>query len=146
MRAWEWQHSDNLGRVCVSCKEYKLYSEYHKHSGCKFGYNTVCKLCRHPKSKAQYQTHSKEYKLWYTAKSRAKRKKLDFNIDIEDIQIPQVCPLLKVDIIRPSLDRIDNTKGYVKGNVRVVSYKANRIKNNLTIEEIKNLYEYVCEI
>ena len=141
MRTWEWQHSDEKGRVCVSCKDYKPYSEYHKYSKCKFGYNTVCKLCRLPKSKAQYNRQTGEYKLWHGAKTRAKRKGLDFNIDISDIIIPDNCPILKNKLLRPSLDRVDNSKGYVKSNIKVISYTANRIKNDLSLEEIKNLYQ-----
>jgi hypothetical protein len=39
----------------------------------------------------------------------------------------------------PSLDRIDSSKGYVKGNVRVISHRANLLKNNATVEELKLL-------
>jgi hypothetical protein len=43
----------------------------------------------------------------------------------------------------PTLDRIDNAKGYVKGNVCVISKKANTMKNNATPEEVWKLSEYV---
>jgi hypothetical protein len=43
----------------------------------------------------------------------------------------------------PTLDRIDNAKGYVKGNVCVISKKANTMKNNATPEEVRKLSEYV---
>ena len=46
----------------------------------------------------------------------------------------------------PSLDRIIPEKGYVKGNIIVVSLKANTMKNNATIEEIKNLYDFYNNI
>ena len=42
----------------------------------------------------------------------------------------------------PALDRLDNAKGYVKGNVVVISYKANRMKSNATIDEIVRLGEW----
>jgi hypothetical protein len=84
------------------------------------------------------------------AKSRAKKKGLDFNIDKSDINVPIVCSILGIPIIKeykkgtkggptsnsPSLDRIDNLKGYVKGNVRVISHKANTMKHNATPEEL----------
>lgn len=45
----------------------------------------------------------------------------------------------------PSIDRIDCTKGYIKGNVRIVSWWANRLKSNLTLEQIEALYKYIKE-
>jgi len=81
------------------------------------------------------------------AKQRCKKTGLEFNIDISDITIPIVCPILGIPIIKevtdksgpkatsPSIDRIDNSKGYIKGNVQVISNKANTMKGNSTPEE-----------
>jgi hypothetical protein len=83
-------------------------------------------------------------------KSRAKEKGIQFNIEKSDINIPIICPILGIPIIKeykkgkkqgpssnsPSLDRIDNLKGYVKGNVRVISHKANTMKHSATKEEL----------
>jgi len=77
------------------------------------------------------------------AKYRAKQSGLDFDLEISDISIPELCPVLHVPLVvgkrdhyNPSLDRIDNSKGYVKGNVQVISYKANAMKNSATREEL----------
>jgi len=43
----------------------------------------------------------------------------------------------------PSLDRIDNTKGYVKGNVAVICYRANWLKNNANVKEIEAILRYM---
>ena len=43
----------------------------------------------------------------------------------------------------PSLDRIDNSKSYVKGNVKVISYKANILKGNGSIEELSAVVRYM---
>lgn len=89
--------------------------------------------------------------LLSAARRRAKKKGLDFNIEISDIIIPDVCPVLGVVIDRtakkwgdnsPSLDRRDSRKGYVKGNVRVISLRANRLKGDATSRELWNLYLY----
>ena len=87
-----------------------------------------------------------EYRLWNQAKHSAKQRGLEFSIQKEDIFIPRVCPYLGVELtdIREggrldtniSLDRIDNTKGYVHGNIQVISSKANYMKRNATIPEL----------
>lgn len=82
------------------------------------------------------------------AKKRAKNQKCDFNLVLEDIQIPKFCPLLGIEIIRsnikaspnsPSLDRINPNLGYVQNNVHVISRRANTIKSNATIDEIEQI-------
>ena len=91
-----------------------------------------------------------EYYLWKAAKRRARTKDLDFDIEVSDIIIPQFCPLLNIPIIHkvgkgcrsphsPSLDRIKNHLGYVKGNILVVSWRANFLKSDGTIEELELL-------
>lgn len=93
------------------------------------------------------------------AKYRAKKEGLPFNLTIDDIVIPEICPILGIKLnlkfpskgggIRgdniknydsPSLDKIIPSLGYVKGNVWVISYRANTIKNNCTFDEIEKLY------
>lgn len=93
--------------------------------------------------------------MWRAAKRRAEKKGIDFNITPEDIIIPEKCPLLEVPFIygtennydyTPSLDRIDNTKGYIKGNIQVISMKANSMKNSASFDELltfcKNILRY----
>jgi len=79
--------------------------------------------------------------MWSRAKYRANQKGLDFNITKEDIVIPDTCPLLGTLMKSPSLDRIDSTKGYIKGNVWVISNRANTLKNDASLQELKTLVE-----
>jgi len=95
------------------------------------------------------------------ARERAKLKQLDFNIDREYVRSLVVthCPILGIPLEwslhrgngitttagSPSLDRIDPAKGYVKGNVWIISYRANTIKNNATHEELKLVTKAVGE-
>lgn len=44
-----------------------------------------------------------------------------------------------------SLDRIDSSKGYVKGNIWVISLRANRIKNDSTPQELRLIADKVEE-
>ena len=84
-------------------------------------------------------------KLFWSAKHRAKIKKLKFNITQNDVVFPKVCSVLGIKIDYkgkrnayniPSLDRINPKKGYVKGNVRVISNRANFLKNNANSAEL----------
>lgn len=78
------------------------------------------------------------------ARTRAREKGLDFDITEDDIPIPTHCPILGIELIpnsasrtySMSIDRIDSTKGYVKGNVWIISGKANVMKNNADYETL----------
>lgn len=90
-----------------------------------------------------------------SARARAKKLGLEFNLTLEDIHIPERCPYLGV-LLRPSLtgsaqnnspslDRIDNTRGYIKGNVEVISSRANKCKSDLTLEEMERMAKAFLE-
>ena len=89
----------------------------------------------------------RSYRLLENARRRAKKNGMVCDITISDIKIPELCPLLGIAIIlggdgvfnmnSPSLDRIDNSKGYVRGNIRVISLKANKLKSNLSLDELR---------
>ena len=93
-----------------------------------------------------YITNNYEWYLLNSARNRARIHNIDFSLSVEDIVIPEICPYLQIPLTRirgqgrqdynPSLDRIDSSKGYIKGNVRVISDKANRMKNSATKEEL----------
>ena len=99
---------------------------------------------------------SPEYLIWYRAKNNAKEKQMDFNLEIEDIEIPTLCPYLGVELLTESnqsrnpnyysIDRIDSTKGYSKGNVQVISLLANTMKNNATIDQLINFCKGVIRL
>lgn len=79
------------------------------------------------------------------ARGTAIKRGHDFNIEKSDIIIPEYCPYLEMKITPtefnvdscPSIDRIDSSKGYVKGNIQIISYKANKMKSNASEEELK---------
>lgn len=88
----------------------------------------------------------------YLAKQRAKKKGLEFSLTPADIVIPALCPVLSVPFVfgqrhvhNPSLDRKDNSLGYCSENVRVISYRANQIKNDANLEELRALVRYLEE-
>lgn len=86
------------------------------------------------------------------AKSRAKIKNIEFNLDKDNVKIPNLCPALKIPIFihtdnKPtansaSLDRLDNSKGYINDNINVISNRANTIKADATFEEFEAIYKW----
>ena len=92
--------------------------------------------------------------LLWTARARAKKKGLLFSIKEADIVIPECCPVLGIELrptdgsvsdSSPTLDRLDSSLGYIPGNVRVISHKANRLKSDMTLDEVKKLLRYMEE-
>ena len=91
---------------------------------------------------------------FYNAKRRAKVKNIPFQIKYEDLlPLPTLCPVLGIPLCYnaknqhsgciPSIDRIKPEIGYVKGNVIVMSHRANTIKNNATYEEIARVINWM---
>ena len=96
--------------------------------------------------------------LWRSARKRARKAALEFSITEVDLlvdgKIPEFCPVFHVKLRygggtrklhddSASLDCIDNTVGYVPGNVRVISFRANAIKRDATLEEIQQIAAYM---
>jgi hypothetical protein len=82
--------------------------------------------------------------LFSGARTRALAKGLDFLIKIDDIVIPAACPVLGRPMVRakgrwsddsPTIDRLDPRRGYTVDNIRVISYRANRLKSDGTAVE-----------
>jgi hypothetical protein len=99
-----------------------------------------------PKTNEKTNIKSPEYLIWCRAKQNSKEKGLEFNISVEDIIIPSHCPYLNIPLLTEqsshhsksyySIDRIDSSKGYIKGNIQIISYMANTMKNNATNEQL----------
>ena len=111
---------------------------------------SLCRVCNSERVKARGEVS----KMLLRAKGRAKEKHLEFNIDATDIVIPLVCPILNIELHNkkgspggssnsPALDRIDNSRGYVKGNVRVISHLANMMKSSATEEQLIKFADWI---
>lgn len=101
-------------------------------------------------SKKSRDNHQARYLLWQ-ARSRARARGLECTIELEDVVVPTHCPVLGIELTRgvgratdssAQLDRIHNHKGYVKGNVIVVSCRANRLKSDSNVEELRRIVQY----
>lgn len=86
-------------------------------------------------------------------KYNANKLGIEFDIQFGDIDFPEYCPIfgVKLDYFsengrqenNPTFDRKDPLKGYVTGNVFIVSWRANRIKNDGTAEEHRQIYNWM---
>lgn len=102
-------------------------------------------------TKHNFKIRSPEMYILNGTRSRAKERGIDFNLDLKDIVIPETCPICQIPLKysskrtnnTPSIDRINNSLGYTKGNVRVISWRANRLKSNITKEEVSRLNDYL---
>lgn len=90
--------------------------------------------------------------LYKSAQARAKQRNIEFNIELEDVIVPERCPILGIEMSfhsnrkednSYSLDRIDPNKGYIKGNIWVISLRANRIKNDATVSELRMIADAI---
>lgn len=84
--------------------------------------------------------------LWERARRRALRGGIAFSITRAAVVVPPICPILGIPLViggrrsanSPSLDRIIPSRGYVPGNVRVVSDRANRIKGDRNLSQLRD--------
>ena len=98
-------------------------------------------------TRKKWEAGNRPYILWNAARQRAKKSGFAFEITREDVVIPQFCPILGLEIEQlergrmnpcsPSLDRFDPAKGYVPGNVWVISWRANRMKCDASPSELR---------
>lgn len=161
-----------MEKLCSRCQYIKEDSAFYFDKRLKSGLSSWCKKCcskyasamnkkhktryaeRMKNSQHEYHTNNLERVMCASAKKRAKNKGIEFNLKPEDIIIPEYCPILGMRLVihedkahdnSPSLDRIDPSIGYIPGNICVISNKANRLKNNATIEQIEAILRYMKE-
>lgn len=121
-------------------KRVKYLREYHEENK-----HTVAK-----RKRAQWADPRNRRSIWLCAlRRKSLNKGIKFNLTLEDIVIPEYCPVLGVllnfDCTSPNcatMDKIVPSKGYVKGNVIVVSKRANQIKSDATVAEIMKVAEF----
>ena len=111
---------------------------------------TLCKRCNSERVKSQ----TPEWKMHQRAKQRCKASGRRFAIEVSDVVIPDYCPILGIAINvnsgksgayanSPSLDRIDNSRGYEPDNIQVISQKANAMKHCATNSELHKFADWI---
>jgi|SRR5882672_2925655 len=140
---------------CPKCKNQFDLSMFGKDATTTSGYACWCKVCCYNRSIRHRKLNPEKHLLW-RLKGRARKLGVHFNLTIEDIKIPERCPLLGIKINKPntgrlgdnslSFDRINPKLGYIKGNVLIVSNRANTLKGNSNSRELlllaKNLRKF----
>lgn len=140
---------------CNICRELLPFDKFGKNKHKPNKIENWCKECRKPRSKGYYDKwirDNSEMRMLISARGRSQKSNIPFSIKLEDIVIPEFCPVLGIRLDRdggkcndstPSLDKFIPSKGYVRGNIAVVSWRANWIKQNSSIEEIEMLYSWM---
>lgn len=165
-------HETKFCKRCSTTKHYKEFRQVGK-SGKKKkigGWRDIekkhryfiCQRCESIRSQKVYREDGSKQRF-YTIKKRAKEKGIPFDLTVEDFKTlfdnaPTHCPILgikfehrkigskdgsKQNHSAPSIDRLDPKKGYVKGNVMVMSAMANRIKTDATIDQIEKVLNFL---
>jgi hypothetical protein len=159
---------DGFDPRCRSCKnaarnykkEYEANKRWNDNNRDKR--NAINRLA-YKRNKSRFQARGARYRTstrgWIKGKAADLRKRASRGIavtisedDIESL-ITSHCPVLGVTLRyggprasnTASLDRIDPTKGYVPGNVVIISDKANRIKSDATLEELRNVVSWLSD-
>jgi len=108
-------------------------------------------LKRRRELRAMKHISNPEIFLLEASKDRARKKGLEHTITLNDIKIPPVCPILGIPLKvgvgnptpnSPSIDRINNSKGYTPDNIIVVSWRVNDLKRNSTIDELEKIVNF----
>jgi hypothetical protein len=158
-----------MEKQCRNCRVIKSLDKFHKNASCKDGLHTLCKTCNNLKATTWVKenlgivvNNKRERRkdvrksLLEAAQNRARTKSLPINITLDDIIVPDLCPVLMIPLQKsttgranpdsPSLDRIIPELGYVKGNIQVISNKANSMKNNATKEELVRFANWILKL
>lgn len=106
------------------------------------------------RARKKLRENKPEHLIWMETKKRAKKRNIIFDIEVSDIVIPKVCPILGIELVfgqgkaheaSPSLDRVIPEKGYVKGNCFIISLSANRKKQDNSLEDFEKIISYIKE-
>lgn len=152
------QHPEGVSRYCRNClsQKRKIYIKtnyiqfYKKRQEYK---KTLSFKTRESNKRNNRKIQNPSLFIWKNLQKKCKKNKIDFNLDVDDIIIPKICPVLKIPILLignptkcPNLaviDRIDNNQGYVKNNICVISNKANWLKKHGSLEDFKQILNYM---
>lgn len=141
-------------KICRICKIELSLLNFHKASGNKDGLDCRCKSCRKNEARLEYKQDPFK-SLIRCKKCESKKKEIPFNLDAEYLRSiwTGVCPIFKISIEigiegcgshkSAHLDRLIPELGYIKGNVNYISGRANRIKYDASLMELKQIANWL---
>tara|TARA_R110001606_G_scaffold377546_1_gene536677 strand:- start:284 stop:967 length:684 start_codon:yes stop_codon:yes gene_type:complete len=145
-------------KECRICKETKPITEYYLRPNTKT-FRSECGPCLSKLADGERKVVGSSRHcgiLLRDARNRAKEKGISFTLTIKDIQelTTDTCPVLGFEFIigvdswenSPTLDRIDNNKGYEKDNVIMVSHLVNTIKNKATPSQLSKVTSFYTKL
>ena len=135
-------------KTCSKCFTTKTYSNFYRSPQYKDGRTSHCKSCH--VFLYLHRENDPRYRLWNSSRINSHTKGIEHSISVEDVPLPTTCRYLGIVLnytkarergrLRsydaPSIDRINSLRGYVPGNIQVVSDLANRMKQDATIEQL----------
>lgn len=152
-RAREQGATTYNGKACKTCENMVRYTlnkaciKCHARIGAA---GRKRRVATNPEERNRWAKENRVRAMVGSARSRAKARGLDFELDHTEITIPEYCPVLGIRLSwegdkanSPSLDRIDNEKGYTRENTRVISTRANLLKGNATMGELQAILGYM---
>lgn len=139
---------------CRTCKVLKPSQEFCLHLGCSHGIDIGrCKACKTLYEKARRaNNYDLPRYILARAKQRAKVKGLAFDLTLADIIIPPVCPVFGTPFevgnhaTAASIDRIRSELGYVRGNICIISNRANMLKGNACAAELRAVADWLDSV
>jgi DNA-binding helix-hairpin-helix protein with protein kinase domain len=148
------RYEANREHVRAVQKEYRAKNKDKLRAHAKAYYEANKELCKEQASVRgrKYRMDNAKQLTFRGAKDRAAKRGIECTISFEEIVWPELCPVFGIPLTyygrgaresRASLDRLDNSKGYVAGNVRVISLRANRIKSDATLAELEAIMQYM---
>lgn len=144
---------------CSQCHEQKSVADFYARTGRSATLRSECRAC----SANQRRIHGARFAelhprriMLKLARQRARAANVPFDLREDDFEIPAVCPVLGIELrpgrgrrgptdASPTLDRIEPSVGYVRGNVVVMSWRANRIKSDASASELLRIGQWFLQ-
>lgn len=149
------QAKDGYVNICVECQK-KDKQQYRSKTREKARLKTAKWRKANPErarqTEALWRINNPIKRLLQTARQRARAKHIPFDLVADDLQIPIFCPVLGMRLetgsgyqvdSSPSIDQIQPGAGYTKTNTQIISWRANKLKNNATIDELDAIVRYM---